>query len=66
MYLKTHKEDQELGTERSALYKSAVALGYAIPEVALGFMPTYFIYKRVLDRAARTAGILPEMNKFVC
>ena len=59
------KEDKELGTERSALYKSAVALGYAIPEVALGFMPTYFIYKRVLDRAARTTGILPEMNKFV-
>ena len=51
------EEEQDLvDTKDSTLYKSAVSLGFAIPEVVLGFLPTFKIFNRGF-KAADEQGI---------
>ena len=45
------EEEELLGTELSTHYKAAVATGFTVAEVGLGFAPTFFALKRGFDAA---------------
>ena len=45
------KEEELLGTELSTHYKAAVATGFTVAEVGLGFAPTFFALKRGFNAA---------------
>ncbi len=45
------KEEELLGTKLSTHYKAAVATGFTVAEVGLGFAPTFFALKRGFNAA---------------